>query len=308
MDPFEKALPDQMMSESIFEDEFVEDTEEGYEDEPLAPKAFIDFSKAPEGFLGDDEPISSGPSYTTPLQQKTSIEELHGNLFGDDSFLQGTQFINTLAEAESGRGKYMSNPKSSASGFFHFLVRNGGGYTKTGVRSPLGQYTKDGQRQVSSFQYSKDSLDRIVNKMPALMSNQDFSADYEVIKNATTPTLLSAKQQSLLAYAYLYNRAPRDFTAVMKGGKPAVELYAKEWVTLSGSHKYDEIATNWNRAAAKTKDTAANLNFIGIQMPIIDDVVYIGSGKDTKTVTKKPLNPKRLEKKKEDLIKKFNLL
>jgi hypothetical protein len=304
-------LPSVLLKESVFDNDLPTPVQEDVEE---SPKAYIDYGRVPAPAPVAAEPgvptAVPAPIISSPLEKKTSVEELHEGLFGsdDNGLMRGAQFLSTLAEAESGRGKYLSNPNSSATGLYHFLVRNGGGYTKDGVKSPLGQYDKAGARTVSSYQYAKDSLAKIVKSSPAMLSNQDLASDFKIISASSTPKMLTAKQQSLLAYAYLYNRAPKDFSSYIKGTKAGVDLYAKEWVTLSGSHTYNDIARNWGRASSRTANAIENLNFIGINMPIVDDMVKLAPLQKQAPAIRPALSKGQLEKKKELLAKKLNLL
>lgn len=305
----EYMLPNGLLKENVYDSSDIVEDYTSEKEDIVAPQAFIDYSKASPEIIPFPEAELDPPTSYIAIENKNSVEELHSALFGDDvqGLLRGAKFITTLAEAESGRGRYQSNPKSSAAGFFHFLVQNGGGYTKDGVKSPLGQYTKKGDRAVSSFQFAKDSLAKIAKKVPQALNNQDLATDLSIIASASTPRLLTAKQQSLLAYAYMYNRAPKDFTSYIKGKKAGVDLYAKEWVTLSGSHTYSDISRNWNRALIKTTDHAGNLNFIGITMPVMGKLTPMLDSKKA-AVTRPALTKQQQEAKKALLNKKLNLL
>lgn len=200
--------------------------------------------------------------------QESPLELLYNmtDRTGAKNFSKVAGFLGNIAEAESFKGKIPYNTSSSASGAFHFLVGNGGGYTKDGKRHRLGQYDKSGVLRTSSFETAKKRLGVLVgdkaiagkiNSVPAL------KGEVARIMQARTPDDLSYQQQAMLAYANL-KLTSQAFDNFLHNKAKAADVYAKSWVTLSGSHSMKDIHKNWNNAERRGGGLPAALKFLGI--------------------------------------------
>jgi hypothetical protein len=62
------------------------------------------------------------------------LEHLYNATDRTNNFDKVVDFLGTMAEAESFKGKQTYSLTSSASGIFHFLTGSGGGHNKAGVK------------------------------------------------------------------------------------------------------------------------------------------------------------------------------
>ena len=231
------------------------------------------------------------PHQESPLELLYNITDRTGA----KNFNKVAGFLGNIAEAESFKGKIPYNTSSSASGAFHFFVGNGGGYTKDGKRTRLGQYDKNGVLRTSSFETAKKRLRVLVgdkaiadkvNAAPALMS------EVGLILKAKTPDELSHQQQAMLAYANL-KLTSQVFDKFLHNKAKAADVYAQSWVTLSGSHSLKEIHNNWKNAERRGGGLPAALNFLGIKRVGVDYASLIPSYSDGGKITSR-LDAKRI--------------
>jgi hypothetical protein len=68
------------------------------------------------------------------IWRSSALEHLYNATDGTNNFDKVVDFLGTMAEAESFKGKQTYSLTSSASGIFHFLTGNGGGHNKAGVK------------------------------------------------------------------------------------------------------------------------------------------------------------------------------
>lgn len=212
-----------------------------------------------EPFTGeDDKPsklttASTSPTVNNHLPGKvgeSTLEKLYEATDGRGNFSKVVDFLGNTAEAESMKGKQTYNTKSSAAGIFHFLVGNGGGYTKEGKRTILGQYSKDGQLRRSSFEMAKKRLQTLISSpqnAEKIAFQPELVKDINKILEAKVPDNLTAQQQAVLAYAHL-KLGSSDFDHYLSGNKEASDVYAKVWVTYKTQDSLAAIKKNWNRA------------------------------------------------------------
>jgi hypothetical protein len=74
------------------------------------------------------------PTTSAFLEASSALEHLYNATDGTNNFDKVVDFLGTMAEAESFKGKQTYSLTSSASGIFHFLTGNGGGHNKAGVK------------------------------------------------------------------------------------------------------------------------------------------------------------------------------
>lgn len=255
-------------------------------------------------------PVASGGT-TTPLGA-SALEKLYEATDGGGKFDKVVDFLGTMAEAESFKGKKTYNESSSASGIFHFLVGNGGGHDKQGQKTKYGQYDAKGVLRTSSFETAKKRL-RVMMKSPTysdtIAKQPGLINELNTVLSADNPEQLSPQRQAILAYANL-KMYSKDFEGFLKGTKEASDVYGKVWVTNGGTHTNKDIKTNWNNAIARSggsKDT--HYSFFGISpsklfggkpaspnigessIPQVYDYAQLGDGGtfDEKVISKKTL-------------------
>jgi hypothetical protein len=201
---------------------------------------------APEETTPTAEATPESPAETT----NSTLEALYYATDGTNSFNKVVDFLGTVAEAESLKGKKTFNENSSASGDFHFLVGNGGGYNKEGQKEHLGQYDAKGNLRTSSFETAKKRLRHMMDSgrwTANIDSQPGLRDDLKDILKAKVPTELTAQEQAILAYAHL-KMASGDFSQYLQGKMDASDVYGKIWVTNGGSHTTNDIKINWANA------------------------------------------------------------
>lgn len=215
----------------------------------------------------DVKPIEASSTNFLNSDGSSPLEKLYNITDGRGVFHKVVDFLGTMAEAESFKGKKTYNENSSASGIFHFLVRNGGGYTKNGTRDKLGQYDSRGVLRTSSFETAKNRLKSMISSpqyADTIKSNPVLVQELDSILKAKTPDNLTPQRQAILAYANL-KETSNDFDKYLQGSKEAVDVYGKVWVTTSGSHSMRDIRNNWNNAIKRSGGTHSNYKFFGIK-------------------------------------------
>jgi hypothetical protein len=210
------------------------------------------------------KPASHSPNSASPL------EMLYNFTDGGGRFDKVVNFLGSMAEAESNKGKKIYNEHSSANGIFHFLVGNGGGHNKEGKKEKLGQYDENGILRRSSFETAKNRLKVMITRDPevnkAVNSNPTLLHEINTVMNAKTPDTLSPQNQAILAYAHL-KMGSKDFDEYLEGKKDSAYVYGKNWVTFKDGKSFDAIKKNWSRAKNRSGDLFDNLNFFGIAGP-----------------------------------------
>jgi hypothetical protein len=195
-------------------------------------------------------PVAAPVVNTSTSTSHPTLESLFTIVEGPHNFTKAVDFLGNIAEAESMKGAQTYNPKSSASGIFHFLIGNGGGYTAEGKRTTLGQYDKSGNLRLSSFEMAKKRLRTIISN-PDIKSkiqwDKPLQQDLAKILSATEPNKLSPQQQAVLAYAHL-KLTSSDFDQYLQGRKDPADVYGKVWVTYKTKDSLNAIKRNWNRA------------------------------------------------------------
>jgi len=169
-------------------------------------------------------------------------------------FNKVVNFLGTMAEVESFKGKKKYNKKSSASGIFHFLIGNGGGYNKRGQKVKGGRYDAAGNNATSSFQTAQNRLRNMMkddNYSEGIVAQGLQSPLLKILK-ANNPDELSEEEQAVLAYANLKMKGNK-FGEFLDGTISDQQLYADEWVTKSTTHSPDSIAENWANANIRGK-------------------------------------------------------
>lgn len=212
------------------------------------------------------EPANTAENPLNPFKAASSaLEYLYNATDTSNSFHKVVDFLGTMAEAESFKGKQTYNENSSASGIFHFLIGNGGGHDKNGKRVPLGQYDAKGVLRTSSFETAKKRLKAMmssakwasnIEKQPGLVS------ELNSVLQARTPDDLSPQRQALLAYANLKMKSG-DFDNYLQGKDTAANVYGKVWVTHGKTHTPTEITSNWKNAIARSNNKS-HLEYFGI--------------------------------------------
>lgn len=179
-------------------------------------------------------------------------------------FNKVVNFLGTMAEVESFKGAKKYNKRSSASGIFHFLVGNGGGYNKRGQKIKGGRYTVKGDNATSSFQTAQNRLKNMMSmdKYASGISAQGLHSPLLKILQANTPDDLSEEEQAVLAYANLKMKGDK-FGDFLEGKISGESLYADEWVTKSKVHARDSISINWANALIRNKGKN-NFKYFGL--------------------------------------------
>lgn len=203
----------------------------------------------------------------------SALENLYNATDKSNSFDKVVSFLGTMAEAESFKGKQTYNVNSSASGIFHFLVGNGGGYSKDGVKVKLGQYDAQGVLRTSSFETAK-------KRLRVMMSSEKYSDsiakqpglvdELGAVLKATTPDDLSPQRQAILAYANLKMKSG-DFSNYLQGKENASDVYGKVWVTGGGTHTKNDIKTNWQNAISRGTNKS-HYDYFGIAKRVSDEI------------------------------------
>ena len=196
------------------------------------------------------ETEASGPGRGIIAAGSSALEYLYNATDGSGKFDKVIDFLGTMAEAESFKGRITSNAHSSASGIFHFLVGNGGGYTKEGKKEKLGQYTPKGELSTSSFETAKKRLRVMMkskNYADSIASQPALVQELNTVLQASTPDDLTPQRQAILAYANL-KMISNDFDKYLDGKQRAEDVYGKVWVTRGSTHSDPEISKNWRNA------------------------------------------------------------
>lgn len=207
---------------------------------------------APVSPVAEVTPVEN--TNTDPFTEASNaLEGFYNATDGTKNFGKVLDFLGNMAESESFKGKKTYNESSSASGIFHFLVGNGGGYTKEGKRERLGQYDQQGVLRTSSFETAKKRLRSMmastkwsynIAKQPGLVP------ELNAVLSAKTPMDLSPQRQAILAYANL-KMTSSDFDNYLQGKDTAENVYAKVWVTQGKTHSNSAIFSNWRKAAVR---------------------------------------------------------
>lgn len=182
------------------------------------------------------------------------LKRLYGATEKRGDFNKVVELLGNMAEVESFKGTKKYNKKSSASGIFHFLVGNGGGYNKRGQKVKYGRYNASGGQATSSFQTAQNRLKNMMTSddyAEAIESQNLTPALIDILK-AKNPDELSEHQQAVLAYANLKMKGS-NFGKYLEGKLNASDLYASDWVTKSDVHSKDSILKNWNNALIRGK-------------------------------------------------------
>lgn len=217
------------------------------------PKTISTDSVSSANTLPSNGELPSTSIVGTSSGGSSALEFLYNITDGSGKFDRVVDFLGTMAEAESFKGKRTSNALSSASGIFHFLVGNGGGFTKDGKKEKLGQYDAAGVLRTSSFETAKKRLRAMISsqkyadsisKQPVLVKEIDS------ILKAPTPDTLSPQRQAILAYANLKMKS-NDFDNYLDGKQTAEDVYGKVWVTRGSTHSDPEISKNWKNAISR---------------------------------------------------------
>lgn len=221
-------------------------------------------------------PATTETMSTSPFERASSaLEHLYNATDGTNNFMKVVDFLGTMAEAESFKGKQTYNDSSSASGIFHFLVGNGGGHSKEGKKVHLGQYDAKGVLRTSSFETAKKRLKAMVTserwsdsiaKQPGLVS------EINTVLQAKTPDDLTPQRQAILAYANL-KMTSGDFSNFLQGKDTAANVYGKVWVTHGKTHSTNDIHKNWKNALERGVNKS-NLEFFGIKSAVAANNPY----------------------------------
>jgi hypothetical protein len=108
-----------------------------------AKVSFYNLSPAPTVIAPSPAAVATTATPAAPVDPTTSalfggassaLEHLYNATDGTNNFDKVVDFLGTMAEAESFKGKQTYSLTSSASGIFHFLTGNGGGHNKAGVK------------------------------------------------------------------------------------------------------------------------------------------------------------------------------
>jgi len=195
------------------------------------------------------------------------LKRLYHTTENRGDFNKVVDFLGTMAEVESFKGTKKYNKKSSASGIFHFLVGNGGGYNKRGQKVKAGRYNSTGDIATSSFQTAQNRLRNMMKseKYAEGISAQGLHSPLLKILEAKTPDDLSEEEQAVLAYANLKMKGNK-FGAFLDGKITDKQLYADEWVTKSKVHSQDSISTNWDNALIRNKGKN-HFKYFGLSQP-----------------------------------------
>ena len=197
----------------------------------------------------------------------SALEKLYEATDGGGKFDKVVNFLGTMAEAESFKGKKTYNEDSSASGIFHFLIGNGGGHDKDGRKTEYGQYDAKGVLRTSSFETAKKRL-RTMIKSPVysdtIARQQGLLDELNIVLKAQNPDQLTPQRQAILAFANLKMQSG-DFDKFLQGEQKAEDVYGKVWVTKGKTHSNKTIASNWQNAVARSgKSPEVHYNFFGI--------------------------------------------
>ncbi|MCK5788670.1 MAG: hypothetical protein KAH32_06715, partial [Chlamydiia bacterium] len=180
-------------------------------------------------------------------QNDSDLYQMYSKI-GGTNYGKAIGFLGNMAEAESGKGRMTSNKASSASGIFHYLVGNGGGFNKAGGRVAKGQYNESGKIARSSFQTAQQ---RVKNVLGSEAFGHKFRGKLKEkmikISEAEDPNDLSNEEQAMLTLTSLKMKSGR-FDQFIAGNVSDMDLYARDWVTLSGDHSLRGIKTNWKNA------------------------------------------------------------
>jgi hypothetical protein len=197
----------------------------------------------------------------------SALEYLYNATDSTKNFAKVVDFLGTMAEAESFKGKQTYSLTSSASGIFHFLTGNGGGHNKEGVKEELGQYDAKGVLRTSSFETAKKRLRSMINNpkySDSIKQQPGLTAELSSLLKARTPDDLSPQRQAILAYANLKMQS-NDFTSFLQGKQEASDVYGKVWVTRGSTHSDSAIKSNWQNAIKRSVNQKSHYDFFGLR-------------------------------------------
>jgi hypothetical protein len=196
----------------------------------------------------------------------SALEYLYNATDNNKNFKKVVNFLGTMAEAESFKGKQTYSLSSSASGIFHFLVGNGGGHNKAGQKEDLGQYDAKGILRTSSFETAKKRLRSMMGSAKyadSIAKQPGLIAELDTVLKARTPDDLSPQRQAILAYANLKMQSS-DFSNFLQGKQSAEAVYGNAWVTRGSTHSDGAIKSNWQNAIKRSVAKKSNYDFFGL--------------------------------------------
>jgi hypothetical protein len=183
------------------------------------------------------------------MSEISLLEKLYKSTETKGTFDKLVSLLGIMAEAESFKGTKKYNKESSASGIFHFLVGNGGGYNKRGQKISKGKYDANGNRKTSSFQTAQKRLSNMIysDAYSENIEAQNLLVPLSKILKANTPDDLTEEQQAVLAFVNLKMKSS-SLGNYLDGKMSADDVYGKEWVTRGKTHSDESIKTNWANA------------------------------------------------------------
>jgi len=193
----------------------------------------------------------------------SNLQRLNKAIGGGVDFGKVMGFFGQLAEAESFGGKELTNPKSSAQGYFHFLIDNGGGYNKAGSKIYGGNYDSKGKIANSSFGSAKQRIRNLKDTAYAQAIDRDpqLKATLDKISSTNNINDLNPEEQAMLAYVSLKMKS-NTFSDFLRDEETAENVYIKDWVTLSGKHTKKGINKNWRDAAIRRQPGGEAFNLV----------------------------------------------
>lgn len=240
-----------------------------------AKVSYYNLSPAPTVIASPNVPASEEPaSASTPSPIKSvfagtssALEHLYNATDGTKNFSKVVDFLGTMAEAESFKGKQTYSLSSSASGIFHFLTGNGGGHNKAGVKENLGQYDAQGVLRTSSFETAKKRLRSMMQNpkySDSIKQQPGLTMELDSVLEARTPDDLTPQKQAILAYANLKMQSS-DFSRYLQGKQEASDVYGRVWVTRGSTHSDGSIKANWQNAIKRSVNQKSNYDFFGLK-------------------------------------------
>lgn len=216
-------------------------------------KGLVKTSTPSDDFGKRNNTREATPEHLTRLESKTNdnyLEAVFGKISGEEGFGKFLNFAGNVAQVESYRGEEESSEESSASGLFHILTGNGGGYSRNGAEATGGGYDSYGNRVRSSFDTAKKRLKNMMDRYASkgVGSIEGIEGFLSEIEDADDPKDLSREQQAMLLYADLKMRKGKDFDMFIDGDDDGRDLYSKKWVTSTGDHTKAGILENWKNA------------------------------------------------------------